>query len=480
MITDILINKMGLRNTTHERNLYTGTIDGKEILVCRQVDDFAAGAEDLATAELFITKLREHVRCEFAGMGLETHDGVYQRYNGIDVIQTRDYIKVGCESYIDRMLMSHGWDTPAHKDPPNLVPIPSETATRLMTLEGPPEKSPEAKTLAQETRFSYRNVVGELIYAYVIARLDIGNAVCLLSRFSSAPHKEHYRALKGVCRYLRATKSWGIIYHRQRPLEGLPYVPFEFLEEDPNLPAFPSMAPDELLACLDAAHATDLKTRRSVTGYVVFYCCAAIAWKSRVQPLVATSSTEAEFYAAVTTAKVVKYLRYVLSELGLLRPGPTRLLIDNLAALHMINENRPTPRARHIEIQHFAIQEWREKLEIIMEHIPGIINSSDDFTKALGWILHYRHSRRNMGHYRRIGYPDSASAILSPLDPHARAGTAEAGEGVGTQSKRAITESDTSRGSDSRMNLDTNHESDSRTESGLSTSVGFAKEKDTK
>ncbi len=433
MITDILINKMGFKNTAHEKNIYTGTIDGKEVLVCRQVDDFAAGSADLKTAELFISKIREHVRYEFAGMGIETKEGVYQRYNGIDVTQTRDYIKVGCETYIDRVLMSHGWDSPKVQDPTNPVPISPETATRLMTLEGPPEKTPEAKALAIEEGFSYRNVLGELIYAYVIARLDIGYAVCLLARFSCAPHRDHYRALKNVCRYLRATKSWGILYQRPKPLNGLPDIPFEYLEADPNLPPFPSMAHDELLACLDAAHATELTSRRSVTGLVIFFCCAAIAWKSRVQPIVATSSTEAEFYSAVTTGKIVKYLRYVLQELDALRPGPTRMLIDNLAALHMINENRPTPRARHIEIQHFAIQEWRKQGDLIMEHLSGILNPSDDMTKALGWVLHSRHCRRSMGHYR-IGSSNSASTATSLLAPHVRAGGNEAGEGVGTQS----------------------------------------------
>ena len=98
----------------------------------------------------------------------------------------------------------------------------------------------------------------------------------------------------------------------------------------------------------------------------------------------------------------------------------------------MINEDRPTPRARHIEIQHFAIQEWRKQGDVIMEHLSGILNSSDDLTKALGWVLHSRHARRSMGHYR-IGSPSSSSA-RPLLAPSTRAMTTEAGEGVGTQS----------------------------------------------
>ena len=49
-------------------------------------------------------------------------------------------------------------------------------------------------------------------------------------------------------------------------------------------------------------------------------------------------------------------------------------------------------RSRHIDIQHFAIQDWAEAGDIIMRHIPGIINPPDDLTKPLGWILHSRHA----------------------------------------------------------------------------------------
>ena len=402
MITDILINKMGFKNTAHEKNLYFGYINGTEVLVCRQVDDFAAGSPTKQGSEEFITELRKHVEAEFAALGIETSGGMYQRYNGIDIFQTRDYIKVSAESYIDRMLQTHGWDAPKKPVaiPSKPVPLNPAIANHLMTLQGPPEKTTEARILANNAGFSYRNILGELIYAYVICRLDIGYAVCFLARFSDSPHEEHYSALKGVCKYLRATKSWGIMYVRPSPLMDLPYVPFEFLEPDSDLPSFPFIERDELVGLLDAAHATDLKTRRSVTGFVILFCRAAIAWKSRLQSLVATSSTEAEFYSAVTCAKVVKYLRNVLQELDALRQGPSRMFIDNEAALAMINEFRPTPRARHIDIQYFAIQEWRQRLDIVMKHLSGILNPSDDLTKPLGWILHSRHARRSMGHYR--------------------------------------------------------------------------------
>ena len=415
MITDIIINKMGFRTTTHERNIYEGTLDGHEILVCRQVDDFAAGSTTKEGGELFINTVRKYVEAEFAGMGIETEQGTYQRFNGIDVYQARDYIKVGCESYIDRVLKTHGWDTPAHPDPANIVPISPTLPEGLMKVEGPKEKTPEAKELERKHGFSYRNLLGELIYAYVICRVDIGFAVCFLSRFATSPHHDHFVALKKLCFYLRATKDWGIIYRRTAPLKDLPEGDFVPLEPDPTLPTFPQFEGNELVGVLDAAHATDLKTRRSVSGLVIYYAGAAVAWKSRLQPTVSTSSTEAEFLAAVQCAKMVIYMRSVLKELGALKEGPTKLLIDNEAALKVINERRPTSRVRHVEIQHFAIQEWRAKGHVVMLHCPGVINPSDDLTKAVSWVLHRRHARRNMGHY-------SGSLVSHSTTPSREAG----------------------------------------------------------
>ena len=34
-----------------------------------------------------------------------------------------------------------------------------------------------------------------------------------------------------------------------------------------------------------------------------------------------------------------------------------------------------------------------------MEHIPGVLNASDDLTKPLGWVLHSCHACHIMGHY---------------------------------------------------------------------------------
>ena len=123
-----------------------------------------------------------------------------------------------------------------------------------------------------------------------------------------------------------------------------------------------------------------------------------VANKSKLQPTCSTSSTEAKFIAIVTASKTVKYLRTVLDQLGYPCNRPTQVYVDNQAAIAMVNEERPTPPARHIDIQHFAIQEWRKRNIVRLAHIPGTINTSDAATKPLGWVLHKQHMLRMMGY----------------------------------------------------------------------------------
>jgi hypothetical protein len=121
--------------------------------------------------------------------------------------------------------------------------------------------------------------------------------------------------------------------------------------------------------------------------------------------ITATSSTEAEFIAAVSSAKVAKYLCSILAQLGFTQTTPTILHEDNKSTIKMVNGDKPTKQSRHIDIQFFAIQDWRKAGLIFLTHLRGIINPSNALTKSVGWVLHSRHARRLMGHF---GFPKSS------------------------------------------------------------------------
>jgi hypothetical protein len=208
MIVGILEGpELGFRLTTHERNLYHGIIDGELVFVCHQVDDFAIASKSQDTAEKLIKVVNSHATTDSQGIGVKTVHGVSSRYNGIDVHQTQDYIKLSCETYIKRVLQTHDWEAPSPResDRHDLVPMSSDNAAQLLTNKGHMEGTAKHRKLEEAMCFSYCQVLGELIYAYVICRLDIGFAVTLLARFAQFPAKEHYLALKHVVRYLHQT-----------------------------------------------------------------------------------------------------------------------------------------------------------------------------------------------------------------------------------------------------------------------------------
>ena len=131
----------------------------------------------------------------------------------------------------------------------------------------------------------------------------------------------------------------------------------------------------QLISYVDTIHSNELNKRISTTGYVFTFCGGSIVFKSKTQSLTTGSSTEAEFIVAHSTSKAARYLLFLLFGLVHEQTEPTPIYIDNTFALQIINDNNlPTERTQHMDIQYFVIQDWRENKNIIMHHIPGVVN----------------------------------------------------------------------------------------------------------
>lgn len=403
-ISDILQSStFGFTPTTHDRSIYRGTFKDIPIFLLRQVDDFALAAPSEDIAKAVYDAIGQALQLPTETSAPFTHLGLIDDFNGVDVRQYADRTVLSCANYIDRVLRTHGWSTASPHEINNMsnsTPLPTDAIPQLYATTGPTEGTKEHHDLSTKFGFSYRALLGELLYAYVTCRPDIGYSIITLSKFATCPDEVHYTMLKNVAKYLRRTKHWGIHFFRAQRNPKLPPCPLPSASVDFTLPSFPDLAPGIQLTCfLDAAHANELRQRRSTTGFAFMMSGGCISYKCKTQTTTATSSTEAEFYAAVSAAKQARYLRSILSELGFAQSQPTPLYCDNQSAIKMINARIPTERSRHILIQFFAIQDWKDSGDIIMHHIPGILNPSDDLTKPLGWVLHSRHARRLMGHF---------------------------------------------------------------------------------
>ncbi|MCE2995760.1 MAG: hypothetical protein LW863_09190 [Flammeovirgaceae bacterium] len=394
---------LNFRTTTHDRTIYRADFNGDPVLLLRQVDDFSLACRCEPLAKHIFDVIGERLRLPGESTPPFVYLGLVTDFNGVDIQQRQSYIEISATTYISRLLKAHGWDTPSPSETTSAhtAPLPTNAIESIYNcVAGPDEFTQEHADKQRQHKFSYRQLLGELLYAYVTCRPDIGYACVTLSKFASHPADNHYILLKGVAKYLRRTSSWGLRFHRHSPDLSLPPDTPYHLSIDTSLPTFPPHStPFHVVGYVDAAHANDLRNRRSTTGYAFCLANAAIAYRSKTQTITATSSTEAEFLAAVSAAKTARYLRSILTELGFPPQHPTILYIDNQSTIQMINSRQPTERARHIDIQWFAIQEWKENGDILTSHIAGILNPSDDLSKPLGWILHARHCRRLMGHY---------------------------------------------------------------------------------
>ena len=127
---------------------------------------------------------------------------------------------------------------------------------------------------------------------------------------------------------------------------------------------------------------------------------AALFCKTRCQPTVALSSTEAEFAAAADAGKAALYLRSILQELGVEQLLPTVIYEDNNGARLMTNAQQPTRRTRHVELKQFAVLQWVEDEQILFGDIGTAHNISDSLTKQTGRTKFHQHHDILMGRLR--------------------------------------------------------------------------------
>jgi hypothetical protein len=180
------------------------------------------------------------------------------------------------------------------------------------TTEGPATEA-QQDAPQKSMGFSYRRGIGELIYAMVTCRPDISYSVIKLSQYSQRPAQIHYKAVKGVFYYLKATKTRKFTYWRTKVNHQLPTLEIDLLQnkETTHDPTEPDNT--TLHGCTDSDWGGDKQHRQSVTGYLLKLAGGCIVYKSKYQHVIAPSSSKAEYQAACDAGKAILYLRSILA-----------------------------------------------------------------------------------------------------------------------------------------------------------------------
>ena len=206
----------------------------------------------------------------------------------------------------------------------------------------------------------YRSLIGSLMYA-TITRPDIAVIASQLSRYLSCPQKAHWKAAVKVLRYLKTTKAKSLLYK-------------------------PKSSPSqELVVYTDSTWNSDRDTSRSRTGYGVTFSNCMISWKSKLQPMVTLSSTEAEYVALNDAAKEGLWLRRLLQELKF-KPSVTPILIDNQSTIVLAMHKMVKPRTKHIAMRYHWIRELLAKGQFVLRYISTHNNLADLLTKVVGKV----------------------------------------------------------------------------------------------
>ncbi|CAI7754622.1 unnamed protein product [Closterium sp. NIES-53] len=149
-------------------------------------------------------------------------------------------------------------------------------------------------------------------------------------------------------------------------------------------------SPVVLTGHADASWADDQATQRSSQGYTFGLGSGSVSWRATRSSSVLGSSCEAEIYAGAMAAQELRWLTYLLTDLGEPPRSPPVLYVDNKAMLALCREQRLEHRTKHIALRYFLARELQQRGQLRLAYVASEANTADVFTKALAPCDHQR------------------------------------------------------------------------------------------
>ncbi|RWS21908.1 integrase core domain protein-like protein [Leptotrombidium deliense] len=310
------LQKFGFSRSKADSCVYASFVNNVKTILGIYVDDGLLVSSSKQKINEIVLLLKEQFEMSVA---------VVDCFLGLQVIRNRKkkLLNVNQQSYIRKMLVKYNMEDCKS------VKTPMDASVKLV------------KSNCKSCQFPYRELIGSLMYAMLGSRIDICYTVGKLAQFLDCFDETHWTAAKRVLRYLKGTSKHGITFNAN--------------SNGPSLYGY-----------CDADYAGDLDSRRSTSGYVFILSGGAVSWMSRVQRIVALSTTEAEYIALAEATKEAFWMRQLLSDFGNEQTA-TNIWCDNQGAIKLVGNPEFHQRTKHIDVRHNFIRDAQSDGKIVVK-----------------------------------------------------------------------------------------------------------------
>jgi hypothetical protein len=108
-----------------------------------------------------------------------------------------------------------------------------------------------------------------------------------------------------------------------------------------------------------------------------------VAWWTRRQKSIASSTAEAEYFAAALASREAIYIRDLLEDLNYGVTRPTPLLLDSRAAIDLAEDPVAFKKTKHILRHAYELRDRVARNLFVPAHVESAAQLADILTKAL-------------------------------------------------------------------------------------------------
>ena len=160
---------------------------------------------------------------------------------------------------------------------------------------------------------------------------------------------------------------------------------------------------------------------------MIFVNGVLISWRSKLQKVVSLSSAEAEFYACAEAVKEIPFIVQILQFIGIQVKTPVEVLVDNVGAIYMSQNQASSSRTRHMDTRYHFVNDMQANGFIKLRFVKSKKNVADIATKNVTGEIYESHVDTVTG--ERDFWLSSVDAIAESEDE--TVGEVEDRKGVG-------------------------------------------------